>query len=421
MITHFNLRTERMRQNAFAVLDIGSSKVTMLVAEVIDKKINILGVGTSASEGRQKGMVVNISKTVEATEQCRRDAQQMSGQTVTDVVVSVGGPHIGTVEKVGMTSIRGTEVSQRDVQDVLNSAIHFQIPVDARIVGVLPKEYIVDDQSGISDPVGIAGVRLEVSVEVQMAYATAVENIENCVRRANLRVRELVATPAASGLAVLDQSERELGTAVVDIGAGATSVSIWRKRRLQNAFVLPLGGDWLTQDIAKGLRTPPEKAEALKIKAGCAQSDIVSEGETITVPGIGNRPDKIVSRQILPELIEPRLEEMMDDIAKALRERSFDMVYAGGVVLTGGTAALPGIMEVAHKILDMPVRIGTPMGVTGLSSVVDSPQYATAVGLAKFAAYQKVMDEPQAMWPLTEVKKHGWLASMYARAAGFLG
>jgi len=421
MITRFKLRTERLRQNTFAVLDIGSSKVTMLIGETVGNKVNILGVGTAASEGMQRGMVVNISKSVEAIDKCRKDAQQMSGQTISEMVVSVGGSHIGSVEKVGITSIRGTEVSPRDLQDVLNSAVHFQIPVDARIVGVLPREYTVDDQSGIKDPVGIAGVRLEASVEVLLAYATAVENIENCVRRSNLKVRELVATPAASGLAVLDPNELELGTAVVDIGAGATSVSIWKERRLQNAFVLPFGGDSLTQDIAKGLRTPPDSAEELKTKAGCAHSDLVADGETITVPGIGNRPDKIVSRQILPELIEPRLEEILNEIAKALRERSFNIDYAGGIVLTGGTAALPGIMEVAHKILDIPVRIGTPIGVTGLSSIVDSPQYATAVGLAKFVAYQKVMDEPRSMWPLTEVKKQGWLASLYARAAGFLG
>lgn len=421
MITRFNLRTDHTRQNIFALLDIGSSKVTMLVAEVVNGKINILGVGSSASEGRQKGMVVNIAKTVEAIKDCRRDAQQMSGHTVSEVVVSVGGSHIGTVEKIGMTSIHGTEVTRKDVQDVLNSAVHFQIPIDARIVGVLPKEYVVDDQTGITDPVGIVGVRLEASVEVLLAYATAVENIENCVRRANLRVRELVATPVASGLAVLDNSERELGTAVVDIGAGATSVSIWRQRRLQNAFILPFGGDWMTQDIATGLRTPPARAEELKIKSGCAISDIISEGETITVPGIGNRPDRIVSRQILSELIEPRLEEILNETAKALRERSFDMIYAGGIVLTGGTAALPGIIDVAHKVLEVPIRIGTPIGVTGLSSVVNSPQYATVVGLAKFAAYHKVMDEPQAMWPLTETKKQGWLASLYSRAAGFLG
>ncbi len=421
MISRFKLRSDRQRQNTFAVLDIGTSKVTMLVTEVIQGKLNILGVGTAPSDGIQRGMVVNISKTVEAIEHCRRDAQKMSGQTVSEVVVSVGGSHIGTIEKSGMTSIQGHEVSLRDVQNVLDSATHFQVPVDRRVVGVMPKEYIVDDQEGISDPVGIAGVRLDVSVVVPLAYATAVENIENCVRRANLRIRELVATPVASGLAVLEPSERELGTAVVDIGAGATSISLWRQRRLQGAFVLPFGGDWLTQDIAKGLRTPPDKAEELKVRSGCAQPELAGEDETITVPGIGNRPDKIVSRQILPELIQPRLEEMLHEISKALREHMFTMVYVGGVVLTGGTAALPGIMEVAHDILEVPVRIGTPIDVMGLGSVVDSPQFATAVGLAKFAAYQKVMDEPRAMWPLDEVKKRGWLASLYSRAAGFLG
>ena len=401
MNSKFVLRPEDSIPDPIGVLDIGTSKVTLIIASFSDGMLSVSGVGTYKSEGRRKGTIVNISKTVEAIRRAREDAQQMAGTEISEVVVSVGGVSLNLREEMGIISIKNREVDIRDLQNVLDIATNFLLPVNSSIVNVIPKEYTVDHQTGVTDPVGIAGIRLEAVMKIVLGSAPAVDNIVNCVKRAGLKPKELVAEPIASALSVMTPEEQEMGVTVIDIGAGTTSVSIWKDKRLQDLFVMGVGGDEITKDIASALRTPPKYAEELKIRYGLATEEAGSSEDKIPIMGIGGRPQRTESRWLLLEIIKPRLEEIFQNIAVELKRRNVDMMYAGGVILTGGQSALPGMAELAGSILNFPVRVATPSGVTGLSSVVESGDFATSVGLAKFVAYPGISNDPRAMWPLT--------------------
>jgi cell division protein FtsA len=369
-----------------AGLDLGTTKVCAIVAEQTDEGIDIIGIGSVPSRGLKKGVVVNIESTVQAIRAAIEQAETMAGVQIGTVFAGIAGSHVRGMNQEGVAAISAREVSREDVARVLEQAKAFPLPGDRQVIHVLPQEYIVDDQDGIREPVGMSGVRLEARVHVVTAATPSIQNIIKCAERCDLNVAEVVLQPLASAEAVLSEDEKEIGVALVDIGGGTTDIIIFSNGAVVHTSVIPMGGLNFTNDVATGLRTPVAEAERIKIKYGCASTKMVDDEETIEVPSVGGRIPRVLPRRVLCEIIEPRAEEVFQAVRHVIGETGFADMLAAGVVITGGTTLLDGMPELAEQVLGMPVRRGAPTGVGGLIDVVKSPMYSTGVGLVKHGA-----------------------------------
>jgi cell division protein FtsA len=377
----------KKQENVLVGLDLGTTKVCAIVGEVKDDgQVDIIGIGISPSNGLKKGVVVNIDSTVESIRKAVHEAELMAGVEINSVYVGVSGGHIKGLNSRGVAAIKNKEVGQADVARAIDGARAVNIPMDQQVLHVLPQEFIIDDQDGIKDPLGMSGVRLDVKVHIISGAVTSIQNIVKSCSRAGLHVNDLVLQPLASSRAVLTTEEQELGVVVVDIGGGTTDMAIFLEGSLWHTEVLPIGGNHFTNDIAIGLRTPASEAEKIKIKYGCALSSLVKHEETLDVPSVGGRPPRLLSRQILCEIIEPRVEELFGMIQQRLKKTGYEDMCASGIVLTGGVALLEGLQEAAERFIGLPVRRGTPKNIGGLMDVVNSPVYSTGVGLVLYGA-----------------------------------
>jgi cell division protein FtsA len=374
-------------ENILVGLDLGTTKVCAIVGEVKDGgQVDIIGIGISPSHGLKKGVVVNIDSTVESVKKAVQEAELMAGVEINSVFVGISGGHIKGINSRGVAAIKNREVGAADVARAIDGARAVNIPMDQQILHVLPQEFIIDDQDGIKEPLGMSGTRLDVKVHIITGAVTAIQNIVKSCSRAGLSVNDLVLQPLASSRAVLTTEEQELGVVVADVGGGTTDLAFFLEGSLWHTEVLPIGGNHLTNDIAIGLRTPASEAEKIKIKYGCALSSLVKHEETLDVPSVGGRPPRLLSRQILCEIIEPRVEELFGMIQQRLKKTGFEDMFASGVVLTGGTALMEGVQDAAERYLGLPIRRGTPRNIGGLMDVVNSPIYATGVGLVIYGA-----------------------------------
>ena len=370
----------------YAGLDIGTTKITAIVAEPEEdgEGIRVIGVGTAPSDGLKRGVVVNLEKTTRSIQYAVQEAERMSGRTIRGVFAGIAGDHIRGINSRGVIAVsrKDAEIRPHDLERVIEAAKAVAIPADREILHVLPQEFIVDDQDGIRDPVGMSGVRLEAEVHIITGAASACRNVIRAAERAGLEVEELVLEPLASADAVLTQDERDLGVALLDIGGGTTDVAIFYEGSVRHTEVIGLGGSNVTNDLAIGLRTPVERAEQLKLQSGCALTSMVRPQEVVQVPSVGGRSDREVSRHMLAMMIEPRIEEIFELSKKEIRTNHIADLLGAGVVLTGGASSLMGMPELAEQVFDLPVRRGFPMGITGLTEAVCDPRFATGVGLA---------------------------------------
>src|SRR5213082_2436364 len=369
-------------------LDIGTTKICCIVGEVTPDGIDVIGIGTHPSRGLRKGVVINIESTVASIKRAVEEAELMAGCEISSVYAGIAGGHIRGFNSQGVVAVRDKEVRPSDVARVIDAARAINIPQDREIIHVLPQEFIIDDQDGIKEPLGMSGVRLEAKVHVVTAAVSSAQNIIKCCARTGLTVSDIVLEPLASAEAVLAEEEKELGVALVDVGGGTTDLAIFVSGAIQHTSVIPLGGNHLTNDIAVGLRTPLQEAERIKIQYGSAQSSMLDKDETIEVPSVGGRAPRVLARRILCEIIEPRVEELFQLVHREIQKAGQEDLLASGVVLTGGSTNLHGMPELAEEVLGLPVRRGLPRGIGGLTDVVKSPQHATAVGLLHYATKQ---------------------------------
>ncbi len=377
--------TKNSEKNLIIGLDIGTSKVVAIVGEIkVDGGIEIIGLGTHPSRGLKRGVVVNIESTVQSIQRAVEEAELMAGCEIHSVYAGIAGSHISSLNSHGIVAIRDKEVSQSDVDRVIDAARAVAIPADQRILHILPQEFIIDQQDGIREPAGMSGVRLEARVHMVTGAVSAAQNIVKCVGRCGLEVDDLILEQLSSSYAVLSEDEKELGVCLVDIGGGTTDIAVFTGGAIRHTAVIPIAGDQVTNDIAVALRTPTQYAEEIKIKYACALTQLAGSDETIEVPSIGDRPARRLSRQTLAEVVEPRYEELLTLIQAELRRSGFEDVIAGGVVMTGGSSKMEGLIELAEEVFHMPVRLGMPRYVSGLSDVVRNPIYATGVGLLLF-------------------------------------
>ena len=375
-----------MTEEIIVGLDIGTTKICAVVGEVTPDGIEIVGIGSHPSEGLRKGVVINIEKTVNSIKEAIEEAETMAGCEISSVYAGIAGGHIKGFNSHGVIALKDGEVTKKDVERVIEAASAVAIPMDREVIHVLTQEYIVDEQDGITDPLGMAGVRLEAKIHIVTGAVTSAQNIIKCANRAGLDVCDIVLESLASNEAVLSEEERNLGVALIDFGGGTTDMAIFSKGSIKHTSVLPLGGNNLTYDISIGLRTPRMEAEKIKIKYGCGLSSMISRDETIEVPGVGNGKGRVLSRQILGEILEPRVEEIFNLIHDDLTRSGYEDMINSGVVITGGSSELTGIPEVAEQVFNCPARIGYPQKITGLVEVVNKPMYATAVGLVVYGA-----------------------------------
>jgi len=374
-------------------LDVGTTKICAIIGELnADGMVDVIGVGSSPSRGLRRGVVVNIDHTVSAIRKAVEDAELMAGCRVESVYAGISGGHIKGINSHGVIAIKNREVTQVEVARVIDAARAVAIPMDREVLHILPQEFMVDDQEGIKEPIGMAGVRLEAKVHIITGAVSAAQNIERCAHRSGLRVNDMVLQQMASAEAVLSADEKELGVALVDIGGGTTDIAVFSDGSIQHTSVISVGGDQLTNDIAVGLRTPMVEAEKIKKKYGCALGSLVDKDETMAVPGVGGRQPRVLSRAVLADITEPRLEEILGLARRELEKHNLLQMVASGMVLTGGTVAVEGICELAEQLFDMPVRLGYPIGISGLVDVVNSPVYATGVGLVLWGARNKDED-----------------------------
>jgi len=367
-------------------LDIGTTKTTAIVGEVTDTGIDIIGIGTSPAKEMRKGAVVNIDNMVESIKTAVEEAEHMSGCHINSVYVGIAGNHVKGQNSLGIVSIKGREVDEDDVQRAIEASRAIAVPVDREIMHILPQNYVVDGQDGIKDPKGMSGVRLEAKVHIVTASSSAIQNIIKSVSRVGLDIDDIVMEQLAASEALLSSDEKDLGVAVIDIGGAHTGISIFSEGCIKHTAILPLGGNYVTSDIATGLRTPLNEAENIKIKYGCAMTALIPKEETIQVPSVGGREDREVSRQILGRIIEPRIEEILSFAFKEIVRAGFEDMLAAGVVVSGGASLMPGIIELAEQVFDMPARRGNPDGVGGLADVVNSPAHAVGVGLIAYGS-----------------------------------
>ncbi len=367
-------------------LDIGTTKICAIVGELTDEGIDIIGIGSHPSKGLRKGVVVNIETTVNSIQRAIDEAEAMAGTEITHVYTGIAGGHVKSFGGRGVVALKDREVREADVARVIEQAKTVNIPVDREVIHVLPQEFIVDDQGGIREPLGMTGARLEAKVHIVTGAVASAQNIIKCANRAGLNVSDIVLQPLASSEAVLTEEEKELGVCLVDIGGGTTDIAIFQNGAIVHTAVIALGGHNLTNDIAVGLRTPIDHAERLKQKHGCSLTSMVDKADMIEVPSVGGRDSRVMGRQILSEILEPRVEEIFQLVHHEVERNGFSELLTSGVVITGGSTLLPGMTELAEEILGVPVRRGVPRGIGGLVDVVKSPVYATGVGLVVYGA-----------------------------------
>jgi cell division protein FtsA len=374
------------QENIVVGLDIGTTKICAVVGEVSGGKINIIGTGTHPSIGLRKGVVVNIESTVESIKKAVEEAELMAGCEISSVFAGIAGGHITGFNSRGIVAIKGSEITEHDVERVIDAARAVAIPMDREVIHVLPQEYIVDEEPGIQNPVGMAGVRLEAKIHIVTGAVTSAHNIVKCANRSGLDVGDIVLESLASGEAVLTNEEKDLGTALIDLGGGTTDLAIFAGKNIKHTFVLALGGNNLTNDIAIGLRAPHAEAEKIKTKFGTCLTRNITKDETIEVPGMGGRDPRKLPRQILGEILEPRTEEIFTLINREIYRAGMENTIPSGVVVTGGSSLLDGVTEIAESVFGLPTRLGKPRGISGLVDVVNNPMYATGVGLVLYGA-----------------------------------
>jgi cell division protein FtsA len=372
------------RENIVVGLDIGTTKICAIVAEVSDRGVDIVGIGTHPSKGLRKGVVINIDATVESIRKAVEEAELMAGVEINSVYCGIAGSHIRGFNSHGIVAVKNREVSENDMKRVIDAARAVAIPMDREIIHVLPQEFIVDEQDGIMEPLGMSGVRLEAKVHIVTGAVTSAQNIIRCCNRTGLEVNDIVLEQLAASDAVLIPDEKELGVALADIGGGTTDLVVFSQGAVRQTAVFGLGGNHLTNDIAVGLRTPLVESEKIKIKYGCALTSMVKKEEMIEVPSVGGRRARVLSRQILAEIIEPRMEEIFTLVHREILKSGYENLIPSGVVLTGGTASLEGLPELVEQIFNLPVRRGYPSGIGGLMDVVNNPMYAAGVGLVLY-------------------------------------
>ncbi|MEE9412626.1 MAG: cell division protein FtsA [Methylococcales bacterium] len=373
---------KKNEKNIIVGLDIGTSKVAAIVGEVnLDGDVEIVGLGQSPSRGLKKGVVVNLETTVNSIQRAVQEAELMAGCNISSVFVGIAGSHIHSLNSHGIVAISNKEVSQGDVDRVIDSARAVAVPADQKILHVLPQEFVIDGQEGIKEPVGMSGIRLEAKVHIVTGGVSAAQNIVKCIERCGLQVEDIVLEQLASSMSVLTDDEKELGICLVDIGGGTTDIAVFTHGSIRHTAVIPIAGDQVTNDIAVALRTPSQNAEEIKKKYACALAQLAKLDETLEVPSIGDRAPRQISRQALAEIIEPRYEELILLVQAELRRAGFEDLIAAGLVFTGGSSKVPGLVELAEEIFHMPVRIGIPQFVSGLVDVVRNPIYATGVGM----------------------------------------
>ncbi len=373
-------------------LDIGTTKICAVVGETAPDGVDIVGIGMSPSTGLRKGVVVNIEQTVQSIKKALEEAELMAGCEIRNVFAGIAGSHIMGFNSHGVIAVKGGEVTQKDIERVIDAAKAVAIPLDRELIHILPQEFIVDDQRGIEDPLGMAGVRLEVKVHIVTGAVSSAQNIVRSCHRAGLDVSDIVLESLASAQAVLTEEEQEIGVALVDIGGGTTDLSVFSNDSIKHISVIALGGSNLTNDIAFGLRTPMSSAEKIKERHSCALADMVQSNEAIEVPSVGGREPRRLSRQVLAEICEPRVEEILSLVDQELVRSGYKNMIGAGVVLTGGTSLTEGIAELGEQVFNLPTRVGYPRGIGGLKDVVMNPKYSTAVGLLLYGAKKQKGD-----------------------------
>jgi cell division protein FtsA len=376
-------------KNMLVGLDIGTSKIVTIVAEVLDDgQINIIGMGQAPSRGLKRGMVVNIESTVQAIQRSLEEAELMADCKIQQVFTGIAGSHVKSVNSHGMVAIKEREVSQMDIDRVIETARAVSIPPDHQIIHILTQEYSIDGQEGVREPLGMSGVRLEARVHIVTGAISAAQNLTKCVQRCDLDVADLVLQPMASAIAVLSEDEKELGVCLIDIGGGTTDIAVYTNGAIRHTAVIPIAGDQITNDIAMALRTPTRDAEGIKIRHGIALVSMANPSHVIDVPGVGERGSRQLSHSTLAEVIEPRAEEIFQLVQQELRRSGFEALLSSGVVITGGASMMPGMVELAEEVFHMPVRIGAPKFIGGLTEVVKDPRFATGVGLLLYGKDQ---------------------------------
>jgi cell division protein FtsA len=388
--------SKKGEKNLIVGLDIGTSKVVAIVGEVTpENEIEVIGIGSHPSRGLKKGVVVNIESTVQSIQRAVEEAELMAGCQIHSVYAGIAGSHIRSLNSHGIVAIRDKEVTNADVERVIDAARAVAIPADQRILHILPQEFIIDNQEGIREPIGMSGVRLEAKVHMVTGAVSAAQNIIKCVRRCGLEVDDIILEQLASSYAVLTDDEKELGVCLVDIGGGTTDIAVFTEGAIRHTAVIPIAGDQVTNDIAVALRTPTQHAEEIKIKYACALTQLASPDESIEVPSVGERPARRLARQTLAEVVEPRYEELFTLVQAELRRSGFEDLCAAGIVLTGGSAKMEGVVELSEEIFHMPVRLGLPQYVAGLVDVVKNPIFSTGVGLLLFGYHNRAMREAE--------------------------
>jgi len=382
-----------MPKNSYIVgFDIGTKKVAAIIGEITEeKKIEIIGIGSADSKGLRKGVVVNLEATVEAIKKAQEEAELMAGVEIDSAFIGISGAHIKSFNSRGVIAVSGKnkEINQEDIKRVIDQSKAVSIPPDREIIHIIPQEFVVDEQDGIKDPLGMSGIKLEVNVHIITGAITSVQNLRTCVARAGIEIKQVVLNQIATSTSILTHDEMELGVGLIDIGGGTTEIAIFERGSLWYTSIIPIGGDNFTNDIAVGLRTPIPEAEKIKKKFGCVTSPLEDEQETIEVPSVGRgKKPRIVSRQLLADIIQPRAEEIFRLVDNDIKRMGYEKSLNSGIVLTGGTALLEGLEEIAEEIFDLPVRRGDPSGVGGLVDRVSTPDFATAVGLILYGYNQ---------------------------------
>ena len=385
-------------RNLIVGLDIGTSKVAAIVGELNEEGgIEVIGIGTHPSRGLKKGVVVNLETTVQSIQRAVEEAELMAGCRIHSVYAGIAGSHISSMNSHGIVAIKDKEVMQGDVDRVIDSARAVAIPADQKILHILPQEFVIDRQEGIKEPIGMSGIRLEARVHIVTGAVSAAQNIVKCIRRCGLEVEDIILEQLASCSAVLTEDERDLGVCLVDIGGGTTDIAVFTDGAIRHTAVIPIAGDQVTNDIAVALRTPTQHAEEIKVKYACALTQLAKLEDMIDVPSIGDRPTRQISRLNLAEIVEPRYEELLLLVQAELRRSGFEDLVAAGIVLSGGSARVEGLVELAEEIFHMPVRLGLPQYVMGLTDVVRNPCYATGVGLLLFGRQNNPLLERSAL------------------------
>ena len=402
-------------------LDIGTTKIFAIVGEIVEgglnPRIDIVGIGSSPSRGLRKGNIINIDDTVESIRKAIKEAELMAGVEITTVYTGIAGGHIKSFNSTGIVAVKDREIISQDVHRVIDAAKAVAIPMDREVLHVIPQEYVIDSQEGIRDPVGMSGVRLEAKVHIVTGAVSSAQNLIKCANKAGLNVAEIILQPIASSEATLEQDERELGVILVDIGGGTSDIAIFKEGAIVYTGVLAVGGNHITNDIAVGLRTPQHEAERIKIKYGCAMASLVQVDETIEVPGVGGRKSRVLSRRLLAEIIEPRVEEIFALIQREVMKSGYHDLLSAGVVVTGGASLMEGLPEVAEMVFEMPVKRGIPRAIGGLRDVVNSPKYATGVGLLKYGARNRLKSKfpirERNIYDKVKGSMRGWMKDLF--------